>query len=509
MDVSTKLKKSVYENKELIFIVLLAAIVRFFWLGLRPFDGDEGIILKMASESKISNLLLNVAADVHPPIFHILQFISDKIFSLNEFTARIVSTLSGIASIFFIFKYFLRKTDLKTALAISLLAVFSSVLAYHSGEVRPYALFTAIFFGQLLVLDNFLNNKSGLKNNFYLVILSALLVFTQYLGFIVLFGEFLYILIKERKKIWQSLTIFLSSVVIFAIFWGKPFIGQLIGRLGEQSQATSIKDNIVGLINAIYRFGTGRLFLDLDFSVSKNVTFLKSEPLLFIVFVLSILIPLSLLVYGFIISVRKKNQVFELITAIAVPLILFGIASNEIGPRAVRYFSFMVPFYLYFIVIALKRLNKINQIILGAVFLSIYISAFVNQQYFERLKVGVNDIAEHLHIHANDGDALVIQGGYGGGESFIAKYYLEEKEKAQELHIYDLYNDYTVGNLEEIKTRKLEDSVANAEGSTVWFYDLTYSFKRDSAILKFEANDLGLDKEGKHLILYKYEKNNF
>lgn len=507
MDVSTKLKKFINENKELIFIVLIATIVRFFWLGLRPFDGDEGIILKMASESKISNLFLSVAADVHPPIFHFLQFVSDKIFSLNEFTARIVSTFSGILSIFLIFKYFLRKTDLKTALAIALLAVFSSVLAYHSGEVRPYALFTAIFFGQLLALDNYLNNKSGLKNNFYLVILSALLILTQYLGFIVLFGEFLYIMIKERKKFWKSLTIFLSSVIIFAIFWGKPFIDQIAGRLTEQSQATNVKDNIIGLINAIYRFGAGRLFLDLDFSISKNLAFLKSEPFLFSIFLLSILIPLSLFLYGFIHSARKRSQVFEVIVAIALPLILFGVVSNEIGPRAVRYFSFMTPFYLYYIVIALRRLNKINRIIFTTVFLSIYISAFINQQYFERIKVGAKDIAEHLNTHAKDGDALVIQGGYGGGESFIAKYYL--KEKAQKLNIYDLYADYRVGNLDEIKKRNLEQSVVNAAGSTVWFYDLTYSFNRDSAILKFEENDLGLDKEGKHLILYKYEKNNF
>ena len=88
-------------------LFLLALIARLLFLGSRPFDGDEGVIIKMAQSANLTALFSAVSKDVHPPLYHLLEFASLKILPFNEFNARLLSALFGtltIVAVYFVFR---------------------------------------------------------------------------------------------------------------------------------------------------------------------------------------------------------------------------------------------------------------------------------------------------------------------------------------------------------------------------------------------------------------------
>ena len=485
-------------------LIVLAVTARFLFLGLRPFDGDEGIIIKIAQSDSLKDLWAAVGNDVHPPLFHFLEYLLLGKFALSEISARFVPAVAGALTPLFVYLLFKKLISSKIALGVAVLTLFSATLSYQAAEARPYALLTLIFVAQLYFLLQTLTQRRWGQTVIF-AFLTLLLVLTQYIGFIVIFGEGLYLLLRRRSALGATnIGAVVAALGLFALLWGERFIHQLAGRAGEQSQALNLKDNLIGLTNAFYRFGAGRLFLDLDPSISYNLDFLKGTPWLFLFFLLTIFIPLALIVRGTIVSYRVNRETFWLVVILAAPLVLAALASSEVGPRATRYLSFLAPFYYYFI--AMGFLGVKNRIFwpLAITFGIIFAGVFAHSIYFERRKAGANEIARYLNQAAQPNNAVVIRGGFGGGEKLILRYYLgKTKDK---FNLYDLYEDYQVGNLMSIKSRQpIAEVTRLKQDQTVWFYDLTYE-NSDWCVEKSpcEAVKLGKDKENKELVLYKF-----
>jgi 4-amino-4-deoxy-L-arabinose transferase-like glycosyltransferase len=502
----------VKKNFNFLVVFLISIVVRFWFLGLRPFDGDEGIILKIAKSDSFSALIKAISQDVHPPFYHILEYFSLKILPLSEFSARFVSALAGLVAVYFIYLLFKKISSEKTALAVALLSTINPALSYHFAEVRPYGVLALLVFAQiyffLKIKDHSTAKSEDGSDLFWFTVTSFLMIMTQYISFAILIGEVFHLLICEgRHKINYKKII--SGIIIlglFALTWGNTFANQLKGRMGEQSQALNLKENVMGLFNAIYRFFSGRMFLDLDPSISKNVEFFKSQPTEFFIFILSLIIPLILFVWGIIILYKRQRENFWLIFFIFSPVIIAALLSSEIGPRSVRYLLFLVPFCLYIVLEVIEQKQTIFKNVLFTLFIFIYIASFMHGFYIERKKPGVNKIAEYITLNAKSPDQILVSGGFGGGERLILEYYL--KDNAKSYKIYDLYGDYKVGNLSEIKERKPAEEIKKLKAAdsnkNLWYYDFTYNFKETDLSLPFVKVDLGKDKENKDLIVYKF-----
>lgn len=500
------------KNINFLVIVLVSIVVRFWFLGLRPFEGDEGIILKIARSNNFSALIDAVSKDVHPPFYHILEYFTLKILPLSEFSARLVSALAGLLAVYFIYLLFKKISSEKIALAVALLSTINPVLTYHFSEARPYGVLALLVFAQiyffLKIKDHSTAKSEDGSDLFWFTVTSFLMIMTQYISFAILVGEVFYILICEgRHKINYKKNISgLLILGLFALTWGNTFINQLKGRMSEQSQALNLKANFMGLFNAIYRFFSGRMFLDLDPSISKNIEFLKSQPVEFFIFLLSLIIPLTLFVWGIIIIYKKQRENFWLIFFLFSPVIIAALLSSEIGPRSVRYLLFLVPFCLYIVLEVIEHRQTLLKNILFTLFIFIYIASFMHGFYIERKKPGVNKIADYLVLNAKPGDQILVSGGFGGGETLILEYFL--KDNAKSYKIYDLYGGYKVGNLNEIKAIKPADEIkklkATDQGKSLWYYDFTYNFKETDLGLPFVKVDLGRDKENKDLVVYKF-----
>ena len=136
------------------------------------------------------------------------------------------------------------------------------------------------------------------------------------------------------------------------------------------------------------------------------------------------------------------------------------------------------------------------------IFLPIYLSAFVYGVYFERAKPGVDAFARYISQGANEGDKILVKGGFGGGESYVLRYYLINPSKYE---IVDFFESYKAGNLSELRDKATVDFIKdNQGGQTVYFYNMTYEDLDLSIFQRVEMIDLGTDKEGKELTLYRF-----
>ena len=487
-------------------ILALGTILRFFMIWKRPFDGDEGIVLKVANFSHFKDIFQGAATDVHPPLLHYLIHISIKIFGFSTFSARLPSALAGIGAIYFSFLIFKKLFNEKTGLISALLVSLSALLIYSSQEARFYSLLVFLFLGAFYFTLK-IREQSKLSSWLWFGLFSIAMVYCQYLGWFLL-GFLSVILIWQKKDLLKNIISIIAvwAIALLAYIPQIPImLNQIHGRLSEQPATLAIKANLVGIFNAFYRFSAGRIFLDLNPSFHDNIAWLKSQPLIFVLFLITLILPAVFFVAGIIYSIQKKLKGRVLVLSIFILGILLSLAISEIGSRSVRYLLFVSPFYYCLLAIGIiyfwkRQWGKI----LSVGLILIFGWALVNYYHFTVRAAGENTVSQFVAENIKENEAVLVKGSYGGGDSFIFSYYWPKNKP--EPAIYDFYGDYKVGNLSELKNVPLEDKINEAlkDHPAVWVYDFTYSQEAKDLAEKNNAPDylIGFDKEGKPIILW-------
>ncbi len=127
-------------------------------------------------------------ADVHPPFYQLMMWLSYRVFGYTEWAGRLPSVLAGIATIPAIFLLARELFDSRTGLYAAALAAPNYYLVYYAQEARSYA------FLYLLCCLSFLFFIYALRRNswvwvFAYVGATVALVYTHYFGFILLVAE--------------------------------------------------------------------------------------------------------------------------------------------------------------------------------------------------------------------------------------------------------------------------------------------------------------------------------
>ncbi len=487
-------------------VLALGAFLRFWNLGTRPFDGDEGVVLKIADANTLKEVFQGAAGDVHPPLLHFLSYISRHIFGLSEFSARFFPALAGIGSVYFAYLILKKLFDEKVALLGGLFTAISSVLIYSSQETRFYSLLTFFFLGAFYFVLK-INGKGTFINWLNFTIFAIGLIYTQHLGLILLLGLLIFLLWGNFRGRIGKLIVTLAGVTLVYLPQFNTTISQVAGRLEEHGTGNSFISNLSGLINAFYRFGAGRIYLDLSPSFSANFAWFKASPQAFILFLLTLLLPIGFFIGGVYLGIRKYRKATVSIYFILLGILL-ALAISEIGGRASRYLIFLAPFYYGFIAAGIIAVVKnVWGKVLGLLIIAIFCSATVNYFTFTVQAPGGNKIALYLSENAKIDDAVLVRGAYAGGDSFVLNYYWAKVPKPQ---IIDYFGDYKVGNLEDLKAVNLEEKIGSIldKHGVCWYYDFTYA--KDSDVLaekyQIQAVDLGLDKEKKPIKIWRYSR---
>jgi hypothetical protein len=173
----------------LTLIIGVAALLRFYGLTFQSYWFDE---LFSAHYSDPAHSFMTVIrltlADVHPPLYQLMMWLSYHAFGYTEWAGRLPSAIAGVLTVPVI--YFLGRElfDKRTGLYAAALAVANFYLLYYAQEARSYAFL--YFLGSLsfLYFMRALRDESRLNLALYISATLAL-VYTHYFGFVIMLAQ--------------------------------------------------------------------------------------------------------------------------------------------------------------------------------------------------------------------------------------------------------------------------------------------------------------------------------
>src|SRR3989338_6616149 len=198
-----------------IFLILLIGLLlrlinlnQSFWL-------DEAA--QVIESSRPFFQQFDLAADFHPPLYHLLLHFWLKI-GRSEIWIRFLSVILGFSCLWYVYKLAKLKFKEGPSLTAALLLAVSAYHVYYSQEARPYILFSLLS----LVSTYYL-----LKKN-YAVFTAALIasLYSSYFTPLLLFGQGLAVFFQKKK----DLRLFIRSAVI-SLFFFLPWLPELKRQL--------------------------------------------------------------------------------------------------------------------------------------------------------------------------------------------------------------------------------------------------------------------------------------
>jgi len=218
------------------FILVLAGLLRLVSLN-QSLWLDEATTAQVVRNFSLQGIVDTfIKADFHPPLYYLVLKIWSTVFGTSEAALRLPSVIFGVGTVYLTFAIGKKLLNKSTGLIAALLLSVSPLHIYYSQEARMYSLST--FLVSLLVFT-FLNAVQSRKVYWYLFsVVSALLIFTDYLPGVIFLVLGMYILMYERKLIKSFLLSFIPLVLAFAVY-SPIFLTQLEGGLAVETSTSN------------------------------------------------------------------------------------------------------------------------------------------------------------------------------------------------------------------------------------------------------------------------------
>ena len=480
-----KILNWIKENKILVFIVLIGAILRFYKLDYQSMWIDEIITVNVASPTNsflgIYNFLRD--NDPHPPLYYFLIHIFFLLFGYNTLVLKFFSALIGVFGI--ITMYYLGKEILnkKVGLFASFLTALNFFHIYYSQEGRMYSLLFLTSCLSAYSLLIFLK-KPNYKTTIIFVICSSLMIYSHFFGVFVLFSFYLILLfysfMLKKEDSFKRLRLLVISGVLTLIL----YIPSIIIILSNQK-----RDSIWIPSPTFKTFD--KMFGEF-FGYSATL-----KALVLIVFTTSIL-------YYFFKKKKKSLSKIEMINPVLILLvwifvttflsIIYSFLSLPIVVS--RYFVCVLPAIFILLALAINSF-KIKSLQIGLfltlTFFSIKTLVFGKNFYSSYYKTQFKHNIEYM-VNKRPEDLIVCKLG-----EFYSKFYLNEYNSKQIVKEFDI-NTYVMS---------LKESKNNLEN--FWYFDAhlpsylptkeTKEFLEENYILD-ESKEY-FDSYCKHFILKK------
>ncbi len=239
---------------QLLSLILIALALRLTFLGEQSLWYDEGVTW-MLSQMQLPDLIGWTAADIQPPLYYLLIWFTDIIFSDSEWALRFPSVIFGILNIPLIYVLARRlfPTPLLSRTPAPLLAAalftISPLMIYYSQEARMYTLLTfeATLAGYLLLkilypsilnpqppITNYKLLITNLKSPLLYALTAAIALYTHYFAAFLLIAHAAFALyILWRQRFGKTLLIQLLISFGGALFLFAPWLTTLLARLGD------------------------------------------------------------------------------------------------------------------------------------------------------------------------------------------------------------------------------------------------------------------------------------
>ncbi|MBM4386454.1 MAG: glycosyltransferase family 39 protein [Deltaproteobacteria bacterium] len=289
-------------------LFLLTPVFYSLRLGSLSLWGDE------VSTLNFTSTLERIAADrFHPPLYYALLFLFRQASGEGETLLRLFSVLFAAAgvSISYLFAMRISGGNKKLSLIASLLVMTSPYLLLYSRMIRYFSM---LFFAGVLVNHLFLkilDEREGLKNYLYYSLASVFLIYTDYLGGIILLIHFIHILIIFRKTgdfDFRKILLSWLSVMILSL----PVLIRLASSVLEQKGNLFVHET-QGTLKAFF-FKIAYQYSSLLTGETMTVSAVAAMPL--------VLIALAVLLKKNMLSPSAgKQRLFPAIFLLSVPLL--------------------------------------------------------------------------------------------------------------------------------------------------------------------------------------------
>jgi mannosyltransferase len=318
-----------------IAIVAVAAALRFGWLGQYNVWADEAFVASAIRLSWRDLFDWLARADAHPPLYYALVKAWTAIAGSGEVALRVPSACASTVSVLLTYVLARRAVSERVACTGALLVALSPFHIMAGQQARMYPLLSALAVGATIVLAGCVERSTPARWAGY-VLLSTLMIYTHYLGILVLVAHGLWVSMPGRRWIAAWLGASAAAAVLYL-----PWSFALAARAADAVQVGRSANSIVpyltpdGLL-ALLAFG-GSLFGTAsywDAGVSRPVEQAAA------------LLPFAVLLAWGIVALWPRRQALTLIALpLVVPVVIatpISLATPLLWPRAL---SFLEPFF--------------------------------------------------------------------------------------------------------------------------------------------------------------------
>ena len=200
-----------------LFIILLAVLLRLYQIDYN-LDGDEIASVHISTGSLSHVIDLSIQDRVHPPLYYILLAFWIKLFGSSEVSVRALSVLVSVIFLIVLYRLVLKFTNEITGLFVVLICSLSPYFVFYGEQARPYALiacFSTLSFYSLV--KHF--EQPDHKQWRVLYGLSCMgLIYSQYMGLLILLPEFAAILISKVRGKYKLLSYGMAGLLSIVVW---------------------------------------------------------------------------------------------------------------------------------------------------------------------------------------------------------------------------------------------------------------------------------------------------
>ena len=238
----------------ILVFVLLNLSLKLLYVSYAEIAIDEPFSI-MVAQMPIAQILSFLGDGNNPPLFEILLHPMVVFFGIDVPWVRLTSVLFSSITVIYIYLIGSRFVNSRVAIGAALMFSFATFQIYFAYEARVYALFNLLATASVYYFLLFIKTPT-LKTAGALVLCNVLLLYSHYLGAVLLFIEacwFVAVNLKKTKRILHFGFMCLLTIVLLLPQILMLFHRFLTGSFEHWLKAPSIADlyyNILKMLNA-------------------------------------------------------------------------------------------------------------------------------------------------------------------------------------------------------------------------------------------------------------------
>jgi len=319
-------------------ILVLAAVLRFTWLGQNSLWFDEAWEIYLAHRGWAQLLFILRVADAHPPLYYLFIKAMAGLVGTSEAVLRFPSACFSLVTVYLTYVLARRMSTESVALLASFLLSIAPLDILVAQQIRMYALLGMLAVGSTVAMVAAADRSSVGRWCLYAV-MAVLMAYTQYLGVLVLIAHGVWIMLWARSRLWWWCGAIAAAAVLY-LPWLPSFWFQVVHAHGWAWYRDAVHYPIVGDLLSLYAFG-GTLFGTANYFIGGTAGPLDEAILL---------LPFLVALWRGIASFGSDRRSLGMIgLPLLVPIgVMFAISITK--PMFYpRWFSFLLPFYMVFI----------------------------------------------------------------------------------------------------------------------------------------------------------------